>query len=441
MLAVNVKIIEELKNFVHCVAADPSLLGQFRRLQGDFTRSRKLPFYSLVILITKLCKKTLSVELDQFFEDQGIEQSCSVSALSQQRDKLDARFFYCWNQFLCHCFYSFYRDKVKRWKGYRVIAADGSTVRLVNKPALRNYFGEQPNQFRSIVMGNAFYHYDVLNRFVLHAQLNPCRDSEVAMAYQQVDVIESDMLMIYDRNFHSYKMMALHLWQEREIKFVIRGHERCNVVKTFIASGQPSAIAKICPSKQAIRQMYSSGYKISRNTLLEVRLVRVQLKDSVEVLVTNLWEEQGYSDDEFKQLYFLRWGIETHIGLQKNILQLEVLSGLKPQSVLQDFHAMTFMANLHALLIKEPQRIVDKKYSNRKYPVRINNNKSLGKLRNNIVALFFNCNPVPILERLYRYFIREPLPVIKGRSFERCIKKIFLKRGKHTTYTNYKPAF
>src|SRR5688572_30521137 len=116
MLTVNVKIIQELKNFVHQAAADPSLLAFFRSCDKDFSRNRKLPFYSLVILITRLCKKTLSVELDQFFEDGGMDQHCSVSALSQQRSKLNGFFFYCWNHLLCERFYSLYQKAVKRWK-------------------------------------------------------------------------------------------------------------------------------------------------------------------------------------------------------------------------------------------------------------------------------------------------------------------------------------
>jgi hypothetical protein len=41
---------------------------------------------------------------------------------------------------------------------------------------------------------------------------------------------------------------------------------------------------------------------------LTVRLVRVDLPESVEVLITNLWEEEGYANELFKDLYFMRWG-------------------------------------------------------------------------------------------------------------------------------------
>jgi hypothetical protein len=183
------------------------------------------------------------------------------------------------------------------------------------------------------------------------------------------------------------------------------------------------------------------GYQTDRHTLLKVRLVRVDLDKSVEVLLTNLWEEDGYSCDEFKELYAKRWGIETNIGLQKNILQLESFSGLTPLSVRQDFFATVFMANLHSILIKEAQYTIDTQTTNRKYPAKINKNKSHGKLRSYLVALFTSTRkPEDILKLLHSYFIRDPIPVRKGRTFKRVVKNKQSK-SKHKTHMNYKPAY
>jgi hypothetical protein len=127
MLDVNVKIIGEMKHFVSLVANTPALLDKFRRSSTDFTRKRKLSFSSLVLLIARLCKKTLSMELESFFEQLGDGVSCcSVSAFCQQRLKLKPLFFYYWNMVLWSSFYRYAKDAVQRWKGYRVVAVDGS---------------------------------------------------------------------------------------------------------------------------------------------------------------------------------------------------------------------------------------------------------------------------------------------------------------------------
>src|SRR5690606_23823896 len=142
-------------------------------------------------------------------------------------------------------------------------------------------------------------------------------------------------------------MFALHLWAEKQIPFVIRGNENQNMVKKFIASGKRSEIVQLTPSAAAITGLKECGYIITRETTVEVRLIRVELEKTIEVLVTNLSQSDGYSDDQFKALYFLRWGVETNISIQKNIMQLESFSGLTVESVEQDFYATVFMANLH----------------------------------------------------------------------------------------------
>jgi len=268
----------------------------------------------------------------------------------------------------------------------------------------------------------------------------PYRYGEVPMAYDAIEQLEKDMLAIYDRNFCSYKMFALHLWPEQEIKFVIRGRDDQNMIKEFIASGKRSAIVYLSPTATAIRSLKESGFVITRHTILKLRLMRVDLEKTTEVLVTNLWEEDGHPDSEFKTLYFLRWGVETTISIQKNILQLESFSGLTVEAVEQDFYATAFMANLHAVLIKDAQSSVDIKSVGKKYPMKVNRNKSFGKLKTHLVALFNDNNVENILAKLHSHFIRDTLPVRKNRSFERTTKNKQL-NSKYRTFTNFKPAY
>lgn len=440
-IKIGIKIISELKSFVSLVVHSEPLLDNFRKSDKDFTRNRKLPFERLVLLIVKLCKKTLSIELEKFFEELGDHRTCSVSAFTQQRIKLKASFFYWWNKVLLSSYYHHAEQRdIKRWMGFRVVSADGSNVSLVNTPALNNYFGGASNQSGCFVQAKTFYHYDVLNELVLIPRIMPYRYGEVPMAYDAVEQLEKDMLVIYDRNFCSYKMFALHLWAEEEIKFIIRGKNDQNMIKDFIAGGKQTAIVYLAPVTTAIKSLKESGFIITRKTLLKLRLVRVELENAVEVLVTNLWEEEGYPNSEFKALYFLRWGVETNISIQKNILQLEAFSGLTVESVEQDFYATVFMTNLHAVLIKDAQTSVDNNVINRKYPMKVNKNKSFGKLKINLVALFNDNDIDHILKVLHMHFIRNILPVRKNRTFLR-VRKNRQTNSKHRTYSNFKPAY
>ena len=278
---------------------------------------------------------------------------------------------------------------------------------------------------------------------ILFPWLRPYSSAEVGMAYQTLLELGSqgeDMLMIYDRNFCSYKMAALHLWEEKEVKFIIRAKESLNQVRSFIESKQSSSIVELKPTFEAIKSLKDSGYLINYNTVIKVRLVRVELPNSVEVLMTNLWEQEGYADNEFKELYAMRWGIETNIALQKNILQLESFSGLTPTAVIQDFYATVFVANLHNLLIKPAQQTVTSRMTQRKHSQQINNNKSFGYLKRTIVQLFIENDTAHILERLHDLFIKNTLPIRKGRCFERIVKNK-KSNSKYRTFSNFKPAY
>jgi hypothetical protein len=440
MLDANIKIITELKNFIALVISNNELIDKFSVAPEHFIRSRKLPFDKLVFFILKLCKKTLSIELEQFFENIGNQTCCSVSAFVQQRLKLEPFFFYYWNKVLLESFSHYYGKAAQKWKGYRIIAADGSNISLINNTALNRYFGGQSNQQSSYTQAKTFYHYDVLNELVLLARIEAYRYGEMQMAYDSVGNIEDDMIMIYDRYYSNYKMVALHMWQEKERKFVIRGNERQNLIKSFINSGKRSAIAFMTPSTPSVAGLRECGFVVTSKSLLKVRLVRVDLDHSVEVLITNLWEEDGFGHELFKDLYFMRWGIETNISIQKNILQLEAFSGLTVRSVLQDFYATIMVTNLHSILIKEAQQTVDNTTKHHKHPKKINKNKSLGKLKVNLVYLFLSDDVNVILQKLHTHFVRDVIPIRKGRSFKR-VRKNPQSKSKYRTFSNFKPAY
>jgi hypothetical protein len=113
---------------------------------------------------------------------------------------------------------------------------------------------------------------------------------------------------------------------------------------------------------------------------------------------------------------------------------------LTTKAVIQDFYATVFIANLHSLLIKPAQHTVTTAITTRKYDQKINNNKSFGHLKKVIVQLFIENDTSYILERLHDLFVKNTLPVRKGRSFERIIKNK-QSNSKYRTFSNFKPAY
>ena len=102
------------------------------------------------------------------------------------------------------------------------------------------------------------------------------------MAFKAAREIPEDTVTIYDRDFSNYKMAALHLWQIKERKFVIRAKETEKMIKTFIQSCAHSCVVDMQPTPSAIAGLKKSGFEIMKDTLIKVRLVGVELPNSVE---------------------------------------------------------------------------------------------------------------------------------------------------------------
>ena len=94
MVEANVKIIEELKYFLKVVSTDASIRKLVTQSDVDFSRDRKLPMERIAALIINMPKRSLSIEIQEFFDslEEGLESS-TKGAFSLQRTKLQALFF------------------------------------------------------------------------------------------------------------------------------------------------------------------------------------------------------------------------------------------------------------------------------------------------------------------------------------------------------------
>ena len=82
-----------------------------------------------------------------------------------------------------------------------------------------------------------------------------------------------------------------------------------------------------------------------------VRLVRHILPNGEQrVLMTNLFDTKLFPADCFGELYHKRWGIEEAFKRLKHRLNLEHVTGLSQQAVVQDVAAKIVCENLQALV-------------------------------------------------------------------------------------------
>ena len=89
-------------------------------------------------------------------------------------------------------------------------------------------------------------------------------------------------------------------------------------------------------------------FKYKRQTY-RIRVVKFILDSGIEEILISSLTEQSFTIDDFKQLYFKRWGIEIKYYELKHKLEIENFTGEKPIAIEQDFYASMYLTNMAAL--------------------------------------------------------------------------------------------
>lgn len=179
-----------------------------------------------------------------------------------------------------------------------------------------------------------------------------------------------------------------------------------------------SRIVTLKPSPEKKKEFKKLG-------LLEqitVRFVSVRLSTGeLEVLVTSLVDEKLYTTEIFKEIYHLRWGVESFYGLIKERLNLENFSGRTVLSVKQDFYATIFLSGLESILTQSADEQLAEKSSGNKLIQTVNNMVSFNAIKNHLIELFYHHNtPIKsLLERLLSWFMMNPTYTNRDREVPR----------------------
>ncbi len=441
MVETNLKIISDLKAFLALIIKEPEFKNYFTKKPADFTRNRKLSLPKVVFLIFNLLKRSLTIELDEFFSTIDCASS-TKGAFSLQRTKLLPVFFKFWNFLFVKSFYHHYAERCKRWRGFLLLAVDASTEYLFNTPEIVNHFGTHNNQHRNskIPMARVMKVFDVLNEIILWGDLFPIAKSEQQIINENIQQLPVGSLSIFDRGFPSFALIYLLQNQEQPLHFIMRcKHNAWKEITEFMSSSRQSKIIKIKASSNAIETLRKNGFIITPDTTIEIKAIKIQLKTGeIEILITNLFDKD-YTLEDFKNLYAMRWGIEGLYGKLKNQLQAEIYSGHRLLCIMQDYYAAIFIMNLQSIIKKQCDPLIAEINKKRKFDYQVNNNISWAKMKNHIVRLFLEKNPKEILQQLQNKFIKDLEPIRPNRSLPRVYKQRKL-WGKYQTYTNYRRA-
>ena len=413
--------------------------ARHRRDDKAFTRERSLSFGLVLVLVMRNSVKALQNVANEAMTWLGLP-TVSASALSQARYKLKYTAFIELNQTaIVDTLYG--DDDYQRFWGFRVLAIDGSKLVLPNNEAICEEFGtiawsngknaeiqgERPYALASVL-------YDVLNRVALDATLGKARADEIDLAVGHLAHTRAGDLLTMDRTYPSYRMLAELSQCGRDFAIRCSAASFAEAREMLKGKGLDSQEVVLRPCAGQLAMIREMGLPLS----LKVRLVRVLLNTGEhEVLVTSLLDNARYPTDGFRELYHLRWGIETFYGLLKTRLELENFTGIGAEAVRQDFHATVYLSGLEALLTDTAQAMLDSKAT--KYPRRVNRAVSFNAIKNLALDLLLadDLNTDQLLKQLTKLFLTNPClqrshrKPVRKKSSARVLLNFHKRQNKH----------
>ena len=312
----------------------------------------------------------------------------------------------------------------KTWKGFRLCAIDGTSIRLPNEADITEHFGVQKGRGdqADCTMGMASVFYDVLNHMVIDSTIKPRSGSEHKCAAEHLKHSDTNDLILYDRGYNAFWLYALHT--KHNHAFCMRAKANKDLlVKEFVNSNKKEAVVTFEANKYSVK---TCNEKDLPTTPIKLRLVRVDLPNEVEVLITNLMDTSEYEASVFKSLYHQRWGIEENYKRLKQWAEIENFSGKSALSVQQDFYAKIMAMNLTALMAMAATKTIAKTTQKLKLKYQINFAQALSKMKHAIVRLILNAknNINQLVKQTICYLSQTFESVRPGRSAPRKLKNI-----------------
>jgi len=342
-----------------------------------FTRASPLNFKNTSLIILNMVKRTVAVEVMNYFNHTDVVLSPSRQAFSEAREKIKYTAFKELFDKSCELAADGGED-ARLFKGHRLFAVDGTSFMVGELSKLKDFFGES-----TTVKGKAMCRIsgvvDVLNECVVDAAVSPFSTGERALAIGQVEKLKpvSNALYLFDRGYWSPELIQKIIGNGQ--KFLMR-----------LASNAANA-----PVKGDNGNEY------------ELRKYSFALPDgNVEHLATNI-SEQDLSDEDLARLYAKRWGVETKYLELKEYLQIDALNSNSSNIALQDIYATLYISNLVAFLCWEADEIIKKKTDGKsnKHRQKANRAVCIAALRRRFVPIFLLGDSLARQRELERFFL------------------------------------
>lgn len=305
--------------------------------ERNFIRDRKLSFSDTILYTIGNTRGSSCLEAYKFCEAINCD-SISDVAIRKARAKIAPEAFY---ELFLRTAEAVPQNK--KYHGYQLIAVDGMKGELPKTPEFTEKYCHHDD---NIPLFHTVAAYDVLNEVFLDALFCFGGISEFEYGVSLVDQMaprnkDCPRIWVFDRGFPSLRLLQ-HLHQHNE-KYVLR------VSTSFLKEVNEFTNSKAVDKEVQIsfdkRRMATNRVVSDGITEFSIRCVRVKLKENTEeILVTNLNREE-FPKRYIKEIYGLRWGIETSYNYLKHAVFIEEFTSRKENGIRQDFYSTLLMNN------------------------------------------------------------------------------------------------
>lgn len=367
-----------------------------RNREQDFTRRRKMPCDLLVESV--LCRKgrTLRIELREFGRDSGMRDPISAPGYLKQREKLNPAAV---AMLMRHHARQVYADgDAPTWRGMHVLAIDGSSVDVpTNAATLEAYGGSSAEHGKAQAFCGLSALFDVVARQVVGLEVAPGNFDERAFvpahARSAREAVGGDpFVLVMDRGYPSFPLLA---WlSDNGVPYLMRAQSAfmsAEFEEAEAAGGD--AVCEFDFGYRRIAGVRRRGPEAFRALLghapIEVRCVLADIGgEGPERLVTNLPASE-FSPDDLKELYHLRWGVETCFQMLKDRLQVENMTGTRPVLIEQDVYASAYLLNVAFDIANEADAAAAEAGApgRRKHRMTVNRSFALGVVKDELLGM------------------------------------------------------
>lgn len=419
------QILNNLTTILDEIQAIPWLFT--KNPKSDFSRNRKLPIKTVMKILLSMGGSSLTKELLNYFSFDI--NTASSSAFVQQRQKLLPIAM----QYLLYEFNKTYCD-IKTYKNHRLLAIDGSSINIpYNTNDKLTYFEKSERKGYNLLHLNGIY--DLCNNIYLDAIVQNGKQLNEYSAYTQLvdrSNLKGNTIIIADRGYESYNLFAHaqekgwnYLTRVKDVNsrgmlcsFDLPDKPTFDVDIDLLLSKKQNKALRAKPNYKFLNIAVNFDYAdLSDNLFYEMslRIVRFEIAaGSYECIITNL-DRSKFTVSEIKNLYNMRWGIETSFRQLKYSVGLNNFHSKKTKCIIQEIFARIIMYNFTEMLVSKV--IISIKNINCKYAYKVNFTIAVFVCRQLFPPV--NLSRPPNVEEI---IAQHTCPVRPGRKFPRKVK-------------------